>query len=56
VVYWVLPNLERFNVRTEVVHGLALPADYLGFATGYGLLYAAVVLAIAALTFHFREF
>jgi ABC-type transport system involved in multi-copper enzyme maturation permease subunit len=56
LVYWLLPHLETFNVRSEVVYGLALPADYLGFAVAYGALYSAVVLALAALTFHLREF
>lgn len=55
-VYWLLPHLETFNVRSEVVHGMALPADYLGFAVAYGALYSAVIVALAALTFHFREF
>lgn len=55
-VYWLLPHLETFNVRAEVVHGMALPADYLGFALAYGACYAGVVVALAALTFHFREF
>ena len=55
-VYWVLPNLETFNIRTEVVHGIALPAEFLVTSVAYGLGYSAAVIALAALIFHSRDF
>ncbi len=54
--YWVLPNLEDFNVRTEVAYSVALPADFIALTTLYGLLYAGVVLGVAALVFRHRDF
>jgi Cu-processing system permease protein len=55
-LYWVLPDLEAFNVRNEVVHDVELPLQYLVSTTAYGLLYSAVVLALGALIFHRRDF
>jgi ABC-type transport system involved in multi-copper enzyme maturation permease subunit len=54
--YWVLPNLENFNVRTEVAYAIALPADFIALTTLYGLLYSAVVLGVAAVVFRHRDF
>ena len=56
VAYWVLPNLETFNVRTEVVHGIDLPATFLATSVLYGVCYSAAVIALAALVFHSRDF
>ena len=56
VLYWVLPNLEAFNVRAEVAHSVDLPLDFLVITGTYGVLYAAAVIAGAAVVFHFRDF
>jgi ABC-type transport system involved in multi-copper enzyme maturation permease subunit len=52
----ILPDLETFNIKTEVVHGLPLPASLLLYATAYGLVYAAFVLTLAILVFRRRDF
>jgi len=52
----VLPDLEHFNVRTEVVHNLPLPGSLLLYAAGYGVVYAAFVLTLAILIFRRRDF
>jgi len=52
----VLPDLENFNIRTEVVHALPLPAAHLAYAAAYGILYAAFVLTLAVLIFRRRDF
>ncbi len=36
-LYHVLPDLSAFDVKTEVVHGLAVPAGYLAITAAYGL-------------------
>jgi ABC-type transport system involved in multi-copper enzyme maturation permease subunit len=54
--YWVLPNLERFNLRTEAVHGLALETGEVAFAMAYGIGYAALLVAAACLAFERRDF
>ncbi len=55
-VYWILPNLDNFNVRTEVVHGVPVAADFLAATLGYGVLYSAVVVGIASVVFRYRDF
>jgi ABC-type transport system involved in multi-copper enzyme maturation permease subunit len=55
-LYWVLPNLERLNLKAEVVHGAELPASYLPLASIYGLGYAVVVVALACLAFERKDF
>jgi len=56
VVYWVLPNLQRLNLKAEVVHGTALPSGYLAAAMLYGVAYTVVVLTLACLAFERKEF
>ncbi len=43
-LYHVLPDLSAFDVKTEVVHGLPVPAGYLALTVGYGGLYIALLL------------
>jgi len=54
-VYYVLPNLERFNFKTEVVHGLDIPATAVGWSIVYGLTYTAMVLLLAGIRFDRRD-
>jgi len=56
LVYWLLPHLDRLNLKAEVVHGLPLPAGYVGLAMLYGLGYGVVVLVLACLAFERKEF
>lgn len=55
-LYRVLPNLEIFNVRTEAVHGVAIPLSELAFAAAYGVTYSAAVLFVAMMVFERRDF
>jgi ABC-type transport system involved in multi-copper enzyme maturation permease subunit len=52
---WILPNLEHFDIKGEVVHGLAVPAGRIAFATLYLVLYGGAVLALACAAFERRE-
>ena len=54
-VYYVLPTLERFNFKTEVVHDLASPLPAVGWAVVYGLAYTSLVLLLACLRFGRRD-
>lgn len=56
VVYWVLPNLDRLNVKREVVHGLELPDGFMVAAVSYGMGYAVLVLVLACIAFERKEF
>lgn len=55
VLYYVVPNLERFDFKTEVVHQLPIPAAAVGFAVLYGLAYTALVLLLACLRFERKD-
>ncbi len=54
-VYYLLPNLERFNFKTEVVHGLPVEAGAIAWAVIYGLAYTGFILALACLQFERKD-
>ena len=56
VLYAVLPDLENFNLKTEVVHALPLSAAHLLTSAAYGIVYSAFVLGLAVLIFRRRDF
>ena len=53
--YYVLPNLELLNVRSEAVHGLPLPDGFLFSVTLYAIAYASAVLYLATIVFRAKE-
>jgi ABC-type transport system involved in multi-copper enzyme maturation permease subunit len=55
-LYWVLPNLAPFDVRSQVVHGEPVPLGYMALTAAYGLCYIAALLIPAALIFSRRDF
>jgi ABC-type transport system involved in multi-copper enzyme maturation permease subunit len=55
VVYYVVPNLERFNFRTEVVHDLPIPAVAVIWACLYAVAFVVLVLFLANLRFRKRD-
>ena len=54
--YYILPNLENFNLRLELVHKLPIYPDQLLFAVCYGFIYTIFLLYLAVLIFEEREF
>jgi ABC-type transport system involved in multi-copper enzyme maturation permease subunit len=52
----ILPDLENFNFKTEVVHGLAVDPKFYVFSALYGLAYTLFVLSLAVLIFRKRDF
>lgn len=55
-LYYLLPNLENFNWKNEVVYGGARSLALPGLAAGYLLLYGAGVIALACLLFSRKDF
>ena len=55
LVYYVVPNLEMFNVRGAVVHGDTVGGEHLLLATVYGLGYTALLLIVASSQFSRKE-
>ena len=55
-LYYVLPNLERFNLKGQVVHHLDVSGADLLLIVAYGLTYVAFLLMSASLIFQRRDF
>lgn len=55
-LYLVLPDLARLDLKNQAVYGQLPGIDALLANAGYGLLYIALLLAIAILIFSLREF
>jgi len=55
-LYWVLPNLAQFDVKSAVVHGQPVTAGYLAIATAYALAYIGMLLIVSVTIFSRRDF
>jgi len=55
-LYTFLPDLENFNFRTEIVHGLAIQPRFYFYSALYGLFYTAFILVLANMIFRKRDF
>jgi ABC-type transport system involved in multi-copper enzyme maturation permease subunit len=52
---WVLPDLSRFDMRLQAVHGVGVTGADMLWAIGYALLYASALLALACTAFARKE-
>jgi len=50
-LHYILPNLEYFNIRTQVVFGLAVGDGQVWLASIYGIFYTALLLLFSSLLF-----
>ena len=55
-LYYLLPNLAPFNVKAEVVHGVAVSTAHVSLTVTYALVYVAVLLLGAMAIFRRRDF
>jgi len=55
-LYWILPNLAPFDVRSQVVHAQPVPMGYLAITTGYAIIYIAALLIASLVIFSRRDF
>ncbi len=55
MVYYLVPNLEVFNVRGAVVHGETVAPEHMLMATLYALAYAGLLLLLAGNIFARKE-
>jgi len=55
-LYTLLPDLENFNFKTEVVHRLPISFKFLSYSLLYGLVYTLFILILAVLVFRRRDF
>ena len=55
LLYFVLPNLDNFNVHSEVVNGQPLPWEMIGYSLAYGAVYIVAMLTLATWALGRRE-
>jgi Cu-processing system permease protein len=55
-LYWILPNLAQFDIKTQVVHAQPVPLGYMLVTSAYAVLYIAVLLVAAVVIFSRRDF
>ncbi len=55
-LYWVLPNLAPFDVKTQVVHAQPVPVGYIATSLLYGAAYVGILLTMAVMIFSRRDF
>jgi len=55
-LYYVMPNLENFNIKGRVIHQMDVGAEQLALTLTYGLLYTALLLLLACVIFQRRDF
>lgn len=53
---WIVPAFSAFDIKAQVVHGIALPDGFVGMTLVYAAFYIAAVLAASILLFARREF
>lgn len=55
-VHFVLPNLEKFDVKAQVVYRMPIEPAYVAGAVLYGLVYIALLIGLATVIFERRDF
>lgn len=55
-VYYVLPNLEKFNIRNDIIHGIVPTFSIILIAFLYALSYALFLLVITQLAFRKKDY
>lgn len=55
-IYYLCPNLELLNIKGQAARGVAVSLSYQLLATGYGILYATLLLTAACVIFNRRDF
>jgi ABC-type transport system involved in multi-copper enzyme maturation permease subunit len=55
ILYYLLPNLEHFNIRNHVVYQSALPTEYTFLAVTYGCLYVILFLTCSCIIFRKKD-
>lgn len=56
VLYYVLPNLQNYNIRSQAVYNDPVPFTYILWVTAGCVLYSAALLLLASLIFQKRDF
>lgn len=55
LLYYVIPNLNTFNLQSEAANGVPVTGAYTAFALVYGLAWTALLLTLACMAFERRD-
>ena len=55
-VYYVFPNLEKFNTRNDIIHGITPSYTVIAVTILYALSYALLLLVITQITFRKKDY
>ena len=55
-IYYVFPNLDKFNIKNDIVSNNALDLSSIAYSIMYGIFYTVAVLIITIFIFKKREF
>ena len=55
ILYYLFPNLEKFNIRDFAVHGVAAPWASFGYAFAYAAAYIILLLFVSVWIFQKKE-
>ncbi len=53
--YYIIPNLNTFNLQSEAANNVAVSGAYVSYAVVYGLAWTAMLLILACLAFEGRD-
>jgi len=56
LLFYLLPNLENFNIKGEVVHHLPVASGKIILSASYGMLYILFLLLVSSVFFERRDF
>jgi len=56
ILYTVVPDLQNFDYKKEIVHHLTIPSSAFIYSIFYGIAYTLFVLALAMIVFRRRDF
>jgi ABC-type transport system involved in multi-copper enzyme maturation permease subunit len=55
-LYYVLPNFAAFDIKAQVVHGMAVAPGYIAVTLAYGLVYIVLLVVASVWVFSRRDF
>lgn len=55
VVYYIIPNLNLFNLQSEAANNVPVASGYIGYSVVYGLAWTALLLILACMAFERRD-
>ncbi len=55
IFYYLIPNLNTFNLQSEAANNVPVTGAYVSFALAYGLAWTAMLLILACLAFEGRD-